>query len=370
MIEEYYRTIQLIVWVLLLITGSYLLIGKVSNKPIFKSYRRSRKIMGLAFLVYCAQFFLQWKFNVRDNFPLIASAMNVTFFYLASVMLGFSFISLLDDNYINRKRVIVDLSVCAVVIALVWGSICYLPNTISLWVLMLAAIWLFVYVARISLIFYRTYRASIIKIQNYYSDKVDNFIRWMSKSVFFAILMGLSCSTMAFAPKWMITIYLAASIPFFYYIFCCFIDYLVNLEEVETATTEELLPTTDENLHAGSETEKSLRLQLLEKKLQTWIADKGYLQPQINMGNLAKQMETNRSYLSDYINSNYSCSFYQWIARLRIEDAKELLIDEPNLPIVQVAERMGFSSGSHFTRLFTEQEHQKPISWREKHSVR
>ncbi|MDD3036940.1 helix-turn-helix domain-containing protein [Bacteroides sp.] len=368
MIEEYYSQIQVIVWVLLLVTGNYLLFGKVPDKTVIDVYRKSRKIMGFAFLVYCVQFFLQWKFSVRDEFPQAASALNITFFYLASVLLGFSFISLLDRKYLSRKRVVIDLSVCAVVAVMVWGSIVFMSYTVSFWVLMLAALWLFIYVAHISLIFFRTYYNVVKKIKNYHSDNVDIFIQWMSKSVFLAIIMGLLCSTMAFAPKWMITIYLIASIPFFFYIFCCFIDYLVYYEEVEDAIVNELPVTTDENLSTESETEKSLKLQLLKEHLQVWIENKGYLQPKINLTELARKMGSNRSYLSDYINSNYSCSFYQWIARLRIEDTKKLLLEEPDLPILLVAERMGFSSGSHLTRLFTQQEQQSPVSWRKEHT--
>lgn len=362
MIENYYSNIQFAVCVLLLATGSHLLIGKVPGNSIFDTYRKSRKIMGLAFLVYCMQFFIQWKFNVRDAFPLTASALNITFFYLSTIMVGFSFISLLNEKYISRKRTVTQLSLWAVTSTAVWFSVAFLPRSVSIWVLILAAGWLFVYVGHLSWIFFKTYRSAVQKIQNYHSDDVDGFIRWISKSVFFAIAMGLLCSVMAFAPKWMITIYLAVSIPFFYYIFVCFLDYLIHYEMVDDAIDED-----SETETSNVQADKTLTHGQIEEKLQDWISAKGYLQPKINMGEIAQQIGSNRSYLSGFINTQYGCTYYKWIALLRLQEAKKLLIDQPELTIPQIAERAGFSSNTHFTTLFTKKEGLPPAQWREKY---
>lgn len=363
MIEDYYSNIQFAVCVLLLATGSHLLIGKVPEKSIFDTYRKSRKIMGGGFLVFCMQFFIQWKFNARDAFPIVASALNITFFYLSTIMVGFSFISLLNEKYMNRKRTVTHLSFWAVISTIVWLSVAFLPRSVSIWVLIFAAGWLFVYVGRLSWVFFKTYRNAVQKIQNYHSDDVDGFIRWVSKSVFFTIVMGLLCSVMAFAPKWMITIYLTVSIPFFYYIFVCFLDYLIYYEMVDDAIEEE-----SEIETSNIQTDKTLTYEQIEEKLQDWIAAKGYLQSKINMGDIALQIGSNRSYLSSFINTKYGCTYYKWIALLRTQEAKKLLIDQPELTIPQIAEKAGFSSNTHFTTLFTKEEGLPPAQWREKHT--
>ncbi len=377
MIETYYSEIQFLSWVLLLVTGCYLLLGKVPEPLRFKPYHKSRRIMAIAFFVYGAQFFLQWKFNVRDEFPMAASALNVTFFYLAALLLGLSFISLLDERYLNRRRVVRELAGCLGVAAVVWGAILFLPETSAFWVLIAAAAGLFLYVAHLSYVFFRTYRACVKKIHNYYSDEVDAFIRWISKSVFLSILMGLLCSTMAFAPKWMICLYLISSVPFFYYIFSCFLDYMIDSEVVGAAIVEDepAAKAPAESLcqmksTADGDEDRPQNIQQLERHIQEWIAAKGYLCHKLNLAELAKQMDTNRSYLSDYINSKYSCTFYKWIADLRIEDAKALLLEDPGLTVAQVADQAGFSSSSHFINLFTEKEKLSPAKWREENGKR
>lgn len=357
-IEEYYSQLQFAVWVQLLITGSYLLIGMVPDNPIFKSYRKSRKIMGIAFFVYCLQFFLQWKFDAREHYPMVASGLNISFFYLATILLGFSFISLLKEKYFTTSRVIWAIMIWAMVSTIVWVSIFFLSEEISKWILIASALWLFIYVCHISWVFFGAYRNAVRKIQNYYSEDVDTFISWISKSVFCAIFMGLLCSGMAFAPKWLITIYLACSIPFFYYIFIRFIDYLVNYETVENAIDEESDLLSDEEIEIDHINKQ------MDANIQEWIQQKEFHRPKINLGDLAKQLNSNRSYLSNYINSNYSCTYYEWIRGLRIDEAKILLLKEPSLTITQIAQMVGFSSISHFTSSFTEKENITPTAYR------
>ncbi|MDD2952597.1 MAG: helix-turn-helix domain-containing protein, partial [Parabacteroides sp.] len=91
------------------------------------------------------------------------------------------------------------------------------------------------------------------------------------------------------------------------------------------------------------------------------------LQPKINMGDIALQIGSNRSYLSGFINTQYGCTYYQWIASLRLQEAKKLMIDRPELPIPQIVENAGFSSNAHFSTLFTQEEGLPPAQWRKKH---
>ena len=75
-------------------------------------------------------------------------------------------------------------------------------------------------------------------------------------------------------------------------------------------------------------------------------------------------MGTNRTYLSDYIKSVYQASFREWIAGLRIEYAKQQMVEHPELTIAAISEESGFLSLSYFTRIFTEKEGCSPSKWR------
>ncbi len=99
-------------------------------------------------------------------------------------------------------------------------------------------------------------------------------------------------------------------------------------------------------------------------KLEDWLAtDKPYLNPDFQLTDLRQVLPLNRSYLSRFINSEYGCSFYQWVNRQRIEEAKRLMTEQPELKIQDVAERCGFSSRSVFTQVFSREIGVTPSKW-------
>ena len=87
--------------------------------------------------------------------------------------------------------------------------------------------------------------------------------------------------------------------------------------------------------------------------IQRWVDDKLYCQKDITIVDLSRYVGTNRTYLSKFINSVYGISFRNWIAELRIEEAKKQLVDT-NKPLSEVAIGLGFSSSSTFSRTFAQ----------------
>lgn len=356
---------QFIMWVLLLVTGSYLLIGKVPEENAFKIYRKSRRIAGGAFLVYCMQFFLQWRFDLREFTPEIATAANITFFYLGVILLGFSFISLLSEKPLKTKSFMRPLVFWAIVCTTIWISIFYLPYEITKWVICFGKLCHFGYAITLLIKLIKLYRKAMMKIKNYHSDNVAIFIQWMSKCLFYGIGVGLTTIvllTITPQSQWTVIVLLAMGIPFYYYIFMNLIDYLIHFNTVESAIEE------NPQLYCFEQSlDTNLQTPDLEEKVLQWIQMRGYTRPKINMEELAKELSSNRTYLSGFINSHYECSYYKWIAGLRIEEAKNMLQRNPELTITQISENVGFSSHSHFSRLFTEKEKLSPAKWREKH---
>ncbi len=99
--------------------------------------------------------------------------------------------------------------------------------------------------------------------------------------------------------------------------------------------------------------------------LEKWIeSEKPYLQSDFQLMDLREVLPLNRSYLSQLINSEYGCSFYQWVNRLRIEEAKRLMREQPDLKIQDVADRCGFSSRRVFSQIFTRETGTTPTEWK------
>ena len=102
----------------------------------------------------------------------------------------------------------------------------------------------------------------------------------------------------------------------------------------------------------------------LTDKINGWVESGAFCQQGITMIQMAQTFSTNRTYLSQYINARYGCSFNTWLTQLRLAEAKRLLASSPALPIDSVAKMTGFASKSHFINSFKLSENMTPGQWR------
>jgi len=101
-----------------------------------------------------------------------------------------------------------------------------------------------------------------------------------------------------------------------------------------------------------------------KESLEAWLEkDKPYLNPDFQLMDLRQVLPLNRTYLSQFINTEYGCSFYQWVNGMRIEEAKRLKMEHPEWTAQDIAERCGFSSRQTFYRTFHRETGQTPSEW-------
>ena len=99
--------------------------------------------------------------------------------------------------------------------------------------------------------------------------------------------------------------------------------------------------------------------------LEEWISkEKPYLNPDFQLADLKSVLPLNRTYLSQLINSEYGCSFYQWVNKLRVEEAKRVLVEQQNMTIEDVSKLCGFSTSRSFYRAFLRETEMTPNEWR------
>jgi two-component system response regulator YesN len=73
---------------------------------------------------------------------------------------------------------------------------------------------------------------------------------------------------------------------------------------------------------------------------------------QLNLADLSKTFRISASYLSKLFRRYADRSFGAYLASLRIEAAKRLIRDSPQLPLKEVAEKVGFNDPFYFSRVF------------------
>lgn len=78
-----------------------------------------------------------------------------------------------------------------------------------------------------------------------------------------------------------------------------------------------------------------------------------WLNPHLTIAEVAQQLGSNRTYLSDYLNRTLGTTFYEYVNEYRVRAvAEQLAIPECTLTIEAISENCGFNSVSTFRRAF------------------
>ena len=86
----------------------------------------------------------------------------------------------------------------------------------------------------------------------------------------------------------------------------------------------------------------------------------------IGIGQIASQLNVTANYLSTLFQKKTGVMFVKYLTNIRMLKAKELLINT-NLQVKQIAEKVGYYSTRHFTKLFTETYTSYPSDYRKGH---
>lgn len=105
----------------------------------------------------------------------------------------------------------------------------------------------------------------------------------------------------------------------------------------------------------------------LGEKIEKLMAiEKLYLTHDLKINDVAIALGTCRTYVSNYINQSYGCTFSEYINRRRIEYAKSLLKDGSIDKMVCIAHKCGFSTEQSFYTNFKKYVHTSPFEWMKK----
>ena len=105
-------------------------------------------------------------------------------------------------------------------------------------------------------------------------------------------------------------------------------------------------------------------IEVMQEKEARWRARGGYRTKGVTIEQAAREIGTNRSYLSKYLNEVRQMTFYEWVAQMRIQEAQSLMLADRNMPIEQIASEVGFTSQSTFSSTFKKQVGISPNAWR------
>ena len=131
-----------------------------------------------------------------------------------------------------------------------------------------------------------------------------------------------------------------------------FIAFAIDTARVSDDTALDLMHFSSKYQTSSLKGVKSL--ELYERLRRTMIAERLYLDPQLNLPQLAELLDTNTKYLSQVVNYHYGNNLQQFVNVYRIEEAKKRLLDPQyaNLTYFAIGQLCGFKNKSTFYKVF------------------
>lgn len=371
LLEHYFIVLIQCVGAIYFGLGIVLLFGKVPLAAEYLPYRKAKRclattyfIMGLNLVVYLV---ISSSADWKALNPYIKCA-DFIFFYLEAIFFFSTFFHLLDEKCMSWRNFRKDWAVFLLSVALMITSTIGVFGKVGAWVSWFPFFMFFVQYVMFLKRFYILYNEKRRKLDNYFAEDMQQFMSWIKKSIILIILTSvLSFTTLlgGVIYNYLFQIYVISAN---FYIAISFINYaamygklnsaeVTDRERMETDTEEQKISQADNYEH------------LFGEQVKKWLSEKRFLAPQLTIDDLAAEMGTNKLYMSRYINRKHGDNFSTWITKLRLEEAKSYMRENPNVKQEEVAIHSGFSSSSYFSRVFSRFESMTPAAWRKEQNV-
>jgi AraC-like DNA-binding protein len=202
------------------------------------------------------------------------------------------------------------------------------------------------------------------RIANFYSDLESKTIVWVNLllySFFVTSLMSIIFNLIGrsiFSGS--VVLLLIPSVIFSVLLFFIgFQGYMQNYTVVDLVA--------DEQDHADLSMKEYNQAQLKVKLLDLFANQEIYKNRDLKITLVSLKLQTNRTYVSNLINTEFKCTFSEFVNQYRIAEARKLLADskQQNYSLDYVSEASGFGSIHSFIRIFKELEGITPGKYRD-----
>jgi len=113
----------------------------------------------------------------------------------------------------------------------------------------------------------------------------------------------------------------------------------------------------------SSLTTEQSRLTLV-KLSEVMTNEKPFLRSSFSLPDLAEKLSISVHQLSQVINEGLGRTFFELVAHYRVEEAKKLLKEQPNVKVEEIAEKVGYNSKSSFNTVFKKLTGKTPSEFR------
>ena len=316
--------------------------------------------------------------GAHDNY-VFASLMMLVVTAVGSTILSFSLMNLIEEG--DNDKFYLNLAGVAIVSWILIKG-CGMEREVLRIAVIAASVILFIINCILHIILFdRTYKRGVRRIEQYYDEDQDNKIKWIRFSYIMMMLTQMFILVYLILPRGFMKIYVLWYVLFMVYFTANFISFLGShkllldafayrtlsgqeiKERIERRKKEKLskkdVPVVHDDVLTGQE------LMRLERSIAQWVKEKRFKEYDKTREQIAKELNTTKELLHLYFSAKLGIDFKTWRTNLRIEEAKRLMLEHHDMSLNIVAELSGFSDRSNFHRQFTKIVGCSPKQWRE-----
>ncbi len=333
------------------------------------NYRIALRLLALSYLSLAVLTILDMRVGIQTiNYPIALTATS-----LQSILFFFALVSLLNIQFARRELIakILSPTVAYVVLLLIFSAIFGTPSIGSFYDLkvsythptvvlnLLFMLFCIVQLLLLSLLIKIQVRKYEARLNDYYANTYKLHLVWVRYLFTGAFVFALVIIVSLIFNSTYLSVVVTLVNSVFYVVFGLFyIRYPLIYRKIEPVV-KEVLP-----IQKDSTSEVFIKKNSWEELKCRIVEDKLYLQPELNIEQLSELLRVGRTTLSNFINREEGVNFYTWINTLRIEEAKQIIINNPSYSFATVAEMVGISEASNFSRQFKQATKQSPSVWK------
>ena len=299
--------------------------------------------------------------------------------HFSTSIISYSMIALLKTEKHKRQNLFMPgLFVSALVAFLLLESY-RTENMVYFWSVCIVALSAFLIQSITYIVYFdRAYKQSLKDLENYYDEDESHKIKWVRFCYVISMLTNLFI-LVYLCLYWFLdykmevaSLYTLWYLVYMLYLSSNFISFLGSHRLVLDAFAHRTLSgdiflqrTRRKGVEEAGMQNVDRKFAKLEKALEVWVDRKLYCEYDKTRDQIASELNTTKELLHLYFATKVGEDFRTWRTNLRIEEAKKLLVDNPDASINIIAEASGFSDKSNFHRQFVKLVGCSPKEWRD-----
>jgi AraC-like DNA-binding protein len=348
-----------------MVIGCCCLLLSVPPKQHLQNYRIARISMGIGYLLL--GIFMTGEIILLSIIESDANIIRIIILTLSSflaLLFTYSSVTLINVRFSTKQKLKTEAIPIGIISTLNWIAYFVSPGYLSIAFITLFIIYYIFILIKYTTLFYNTTKKYKEEINIFFPEYEWKRLKWINFSFYCALLVEILALLSLFSLNIGFVIFKAFIIPFYIYYGFNLINYGFKFRP------EEPVHTPKKQNEINSTDIRSVSYNELESLINQWTEQKKYLRAGITIEYVSSELNTNRTYLSTYINLSKKQTFREWINQLRIDEAKQLLLNNPELPINEIGKIVGYSDKSNFTRQFIKVTNTSPLQWKKENTIR